>query len=852
MKNFTTKIAVIILIVLQLSGCNTTKKVLQGKHLLVKNEIIVNGTKTKDDDVQNLIFQKPNTSILGYHFRLNLYNLAMDNADSVYKMKFYKNPEKYKRMAKWLSKKQVDRLGESFWYSGIHSFLKKTGEPPIIIDENKAKKTVLRLKSYYFNKGFFDVQAKYTIDTISTKKAKIKYTVTKGAPYIIDSLKTKIETAVLDSIYSKNKTASFLKKAQYDAVDLEMERNRITNLYRNNGVYHFQQNYISYDVDTVDTGKKPNLTLLISNRSIRVNDTTKTEPFKVYKIKKINIYTDAISAKNGIIKKDSISYKDLIFYSSGKLKFKPKAIGDAVFINKNNLFSDDKTLLTVRYLNNLRVFNYPSIQYEIDVKDTLSNALIANVYLTQRKKFNMLPSFGVTHSNIQEFGITGNLPFSIRNVFHGAETLELTLRSNFGSSKNLANPDNRFFNISELGGEAKLIFPKFLFLFPIERIVPHSMIPSTTISLGFSKQKNLGLDKENFTGSLGYNWTPRKNKSVRFDLFNVQYVKNVNTANYFNVYRSSYNTLNTIGQNYESVANSNYYDGNHNLIIENGTSGFIADALNNSNGLVLNTTDAKSIRSIEERRKRLTENDLIFATSLVFSRTTKTDIADNTFYSFRTKFESAGNLLSFFARQSKQSLNTSGNYTLFGVDYSQYLKTEFEYIKHWDLHHNTVFALRTFFGVAIPYGNSNSIPFSRSYFAGGSNDNRAWQAYSLGPGRSGAVNDFNEANLKIAFSSEMRFNIFKSLNGALFADAGNIWNIYDNVDDEASVFSGVRSLKDIALGSGFGFRYDFSFFVVRLDFGFKTYDPASLSSKKWFRDYNFNHSVLNIGINYPF
>ena len=161
-------------------------------------------------------------------------------------------------------------------------------------------------------------------------------------------------------------------------------------------------------------------------------------------------------------------------------------------------------------------------------------------------------------------------------------------------------------------------------------------------------------------------------------------------------------------------------------------------------------------------------------------------------------------------------------------------------------------AVRTFFGVAIPFGNADNIPFSRSYFAGGSNDNRAWQPYSLGPGSSGATNDFNEANMKIAISSEFRFKILGQLKGALFADAGNIWNINDNVEDESYISKNFNSLKDIALGTGFGLRYDLSFFIIRFDFGFKTYTPANETGRKWFNEYNFSNSVLNFGINYPF
>jgi outer membrane protein assembly factor BamA len=106
--------------------------------------------------------------------------------------------------------------------------------------------------------------------------------------------------------------------------------------------------------------------------------------------------------------------------------------------------------------------------------------------------------------------------------------------------------------------------------------------------------------------------------------------------------------------------------------------------------------------------------------------------------------------------------------------------------------------------------------------------------------------------MKIAMSAEFRFKILGSLKGALFADAGNIWNVLDNVDDEKSTFTSLNDIKEMALGSGFGLRYDLSFFVVRFDFGFKTYNPANEKNKRWFQEYNFGNSVLNFGINYPF
>ncbi|SHF96410.1 Outer membrane protein assembly factor BamA [Flavobacterium fluvii] len=851
MKKISTKIATFILIGIIISACETTKRVPNGKQLLTKNEILVNDKGTKDDDVHDQLYQKPNSSILGYRLRLNLYNIAKPNPDSSYKAKFTNNPGKYERMSKWLSAKQVDRLGESFWYKGFHEFLKKTGEAPVIVDTVRSNKSLLRLKYYYFNNGFFGVKTNYKLDSLSPKKAKIKYTITTGNASFLDTIKTSIKTPALDSLYQGITADAYLKSGkQYKTKDFEDEKNRISTYFRNNGVYQFQPNYVTYDLDTLNTENKVNVDLKISDFSVQENDSTRTEPFKIYKISDVNIYTDYSATTVNTKITDSITYNNFNLYSHSKLKYRPRAITDAVFITKGSLFADTKTVLTTRYLNNLKIFNYPTILYKVDERDSTASSLIANVYLSPQKKYSLNPIFNVTHSNIQDIGITGSLSGTIRNIFSGAETLQISGRGNIGSSKEMSNPESKFFNVSEYGVDLKLNIPRIWFPFKTEKIIPKSMIPSTQLSVGLSTQTNIGLDKQNFTSSLSYNWTPTKNNTARFDIINMQYVRNLNPQNYYNVYESSYDALNDIAKVYNTEPS--YVDDNGNLKIEEGTSGFTNAVLTDQTALKPEDQEYQDVDNIEERRIRLTENDFILATGYTFSKTTRKDLLDNNFYLFRTKIESAGSFLSLVSNVANLPKNQNGNYEIFNLEYSEYIKTEFDFIKYWDLSKEKVFAFRTFFGIAIPYGNANNIPFSRSYFAGGSNDNRAWQPYRLGPGSSGAVNDYNEANMKIALSAEFRFRILGDVKGALFADAGNIWNVLDNVTDDKAKFNGLSDLKELALGTGFGLRYDLSFFVVRFDLGFKTYNPANEIHKRWFNDYDFAHSVFNFGINYPF
>ncbi len=847
LKTTTAKISLFILIGIIISACDAVKRVPEDKLLLTKNTITVDDKIEKKEEIEELLYQKPNVRILSIPVGLHIYNLAKPNHDSIYKAKLLANPRKLKRQIKLLSEKQVQRKGKSFLYSGIHNFLKKTGEAPVINDKSKTIKSALRLQSHYFNQGFFDAKSSYSVDTLKGKRAKVNYSVSKGKMSLIDSLSTTILSKAVDSLYQSNKNASYLKVGEaFKSENFDLERERLTTLFRNNGVYFIQQSDLNYTIDTVDTNHKTNVELVIKEEALREGDSTYTREFKKYKISEVNIYTD-YPEKNTIKKpQDSISYNNFNLYSYQKLKYRPKAITDAVFITPGYTYADFITNLTRRSLSNLKVFNAPSIQYKIDPKDSLQNSLIATIYLSPRDKYSFGYSLDLTHSNIQDFGIEASTSFTIRNIFNGAETFDVALRGNIGSSRDFANPNNTFFNVSEYGIDTNLSFPRILLPFKTDKIIPKRMIPSTRLSLGFAKQQNIGLDKENFTGSMTYNWNPKRLNKARLDLFNAQYVNNINVGNYFNVYASSFEALNNLAQQI------NYIPNNQQLSIPEEANAFITAVLNNQTSLNPNDPGFSEVRSINERRNRLSENNLIIASSYTFSNTTQNGLTDNTFYSFKTKIEAAGNTVSLFANAFKTIEAQNTEKTIFNVQYSQYIKGEFEYIKHWTISRDQILAVRGFFGLAIPYGNSTNIPFSRSYFAGGSNDIRAWQPYSLGPGSSGAINDFNEANMKLTASAELRFKIVNKFKGALFIDAGNIWNVLDDVTDEAAIFNNLNSLKDVAVGSGFGIRYDFGFFVVRLDLAFKTYNPSDQTGKRWFKDYNFSNSVLNIGINYPF
>lgn len=836
-------------------ACSITEQVPNDRALLMDNTILENGKKISKEEVIAQLYQHPNSTfpMTNMRLRLYLYNLAKPNADSLYQIWLKENPGKEKVMESVLSKKQVDRLGESFIISGINNFLLKTGEAPALYDSLRTNKSKIRLKNYYFNKGFFDTKITTQLDTTGVKKVKNTYSITTGEPYVIDSINANISTKALEDLYIKSLSKSKIKSnTVFDVKNFEEERKRLATDFRDNGAYHFQELNIRYEVDTIINKKnRANIELIIDPRTVKSGDSLKEVPFKIYTISDVNIFTDN-SSKNKEYVLDSVHYNNFNIYSSTKLQYKPKALTDAIFITKGSTFSDFRRVLTSRSISNLRTFNYPVIEYVEDKRDTTGQSLISNIYLTSRKKMTFNPSFDVTHSNIQDFGIGGSMGLLFRNVFRGAEILEINLKGSLGSSRQMSNPNDVFFNVTEYGGDVKLTFPRLLFPINTDRLIPKSMLPTTSMSFGHTKQKNIGLDKNSLTAIINYTWLPSRRNSFSVDLANIQYIRNTNPSNYFSVYKSSYTRLNDLSKNYTTI-NPDYYDQNGNLTIaEGGSNLFIKDALDTNNPLGISAQDHQEIRSIEERRIRLSENNLIIASNITFTNTTRTNLLDNSFYTLKAKVESAGGLMNLLMQNTSSKIGPTGKKTIMDVEFSQYVKTEVDFVKYFDLGKKRVVAMRAFAGLAVPYGNSNSIPFTRSYYSGGSNDNRGWQSYRLGPGQSGGINDFNEANMKLFFSTEYRFNIGGKWYGALFVDASNIWNVFDDIKDNTYTFNGISSLKDMAVASGLGLRYDFSFFVFRLDMGFKTYNPAQDKGQKWFKEFSLKESVLNVGINYPF
>ena len=807
------------------SSCNSVKYVAENEFLLVKNKVIVNDKKNASDEINDYIVQRPNTSVLGVALPLHFYNLGNKNFEADFYVWKLDNPGWYNFTTGVFSEKQT-RGVRNFKYK-MHQWILKNGEPPVIFDSKKAAQTVKNLTQHYYNEGYFNAKAEFEEHPLKNKKIAIDYKVITDKPNHLDSITTNIQSAVLDSIYEIHKAKSFIKEGnQFRLSSFVNEQNRLTNLYRNSGVYRFYKNAITFEVDTSATDYKSDVVLLIDGN-------TGSVPFKVQKIQKVNIYTDySFNSTGDNSIKDSLNYNGFSFYAQEKLRYNPKYLLNSIFIEPNDIYRDDTRELTRKNIRGLQNFRTVDIKYEELENDMLE----ASIYLTPLKKYSVGINTELTHSNIRQLGISGKLSFLDRNIFRGAELLKFSIQGSFLDSKDAAD-NAKLLNAWEIGGDISLELPRFVFPVKFEKLIPKRMAPKTIFTLGTSLQKNIGLDKQIFTGIVDYTWVSSKTKNHSFQLLNAQFIKNLNIDSYFNIYKSEFNEI-------QFIANTYFND----TLTTNDVIGFIDNKID-ANFEESNPTEYKIVRNIRNRYNIITEDVLVPLMAYTFTYNNSENYKDTDFSFFRSRIGASGNLTTLLAKNR----DANNKKTLFGIPIAQYVRVDLEYKKFWDVSEKTVLVFRSFLGVAVPYGNSNTIPFSRSYFIGGPNDLRAWKIYDLGPGSTKSGLEFNVGNLKFINSLEYRFNVINSINGALFVDAGNIWDISNaSITASEAKFRGINSIKDIAIGTGVGLRYDLSFILLRLDLGFKTYEPYLPAGNKWFKNYNLAHTVYNFGISYPF
>jgi len=682
---------------------------------------------------------------------------------------------------------------------GFNYWLKyKVGEKPVLLGDVDREFNKDIIVNYSENKGYFNARATY--DTVAkNKKAKVIYTLKPGARYLISNVKFQKDSSLVNQEIQNLKDNTLLKQGNpFDLDVIKSERERIDNRLKERGFYYFHPDNLIVQADsTVSKNHKVELNVKLKDNTPDLS----TQQFSIDKVIVFPNYSiqDVKQGKYSIpMNTDSLQKYEHgdIYVIDPQNKFKPKIFDRALYFKKGDLYNRTNHNLTLNRLISLGVFKF--VKNEFIVSDSLQHKFDTYYLLTPRELQSLrLEALGRTNS-ANYAGSEVNLNWTHRNFFRGAEQFKASVYGAFDFQ--IGGPENAK-NIFRTGANAQLSIPRIVAPFRFNS--SSAFVPRTNISVGYEFQNRTeDYSLNTFTGSFGYNWKENARKEHDLKIFDITYVSPAN-----------------ITDAYREVSQNN-------------------DAL-----------------------ERVVKPQLIFGPIYSYTYTNTMLQKPNTFY-YKGTLDLAGNLTGLI---TGANVEKDKERKIFGVPFSQFAKIENDFRFYHKFNEKTSLATRAIAGVAYPYGNSEYIPFSRQFFSGGSNSVRAFRARTLGPGsfdprtiKPGYYFD-QSGDVKLELNAEYRANLYKFLNVALFADAGNVWLINEDSQRPGAKFS-KEFLSEMAVGAGFGLRLDFSILILRLDLAMPLRVPYYEKGERWtFDKINFGDSswrkdnlILNIAIGYPF
>jgi outer membrane protein assembly factor BamA len=421
-----------------------------------------------------------------------------------------------------------------------------------------------------------------------------------------------------------------------------------------------------------------------------------------------------------------------------------------------------------------------------------SNRIDCRINMSQSKIQGFKVNLEASTNSTGLFGVSPQLSYYHKNIFKGGEWLNLGFMGNFQFKFRDAVRSNEF------GVSAGLSFPRFLLL-PYRHF--QGAIPRTDINVSYNYQNRPEYTRNIISTSYGYNG----NVNNRF--FYQAYPVQLNVVRLFDLDEGFYKNL--ANDPFLKNAYQNHFD-------------------LGSGGTIYYTTDPETIPK-------------------------------STYSYARLQVDIAGNLLRAFNGLMKKDENGSG--MIWNTPYSQFVRGELTLGKTWIWGRNSgqSIAARLLAGAGHAYGNSTALPFEKHFYAGGANSLRGWQARTVGPGTSPRDTSFvipnQTGDMRLEANVEYRFDMFWKVEGAVFADAGNVWTLKQkdmNVDD-GSLFKWNTAAESIAANWGVGLRLNMDFLLLRVDVGFKVHDPAR--AERWVRPDQWlknNGYALHFGVGYPF
>jgi outer membrane protein insertion porin family len=816
---------ILFVTILFASGCKSLKLKLNDENPILYKTIINGNKNISTAELEEYRKQIPNRNFLGTTPYITFYKLG----------KLYFKPEKFDRKiekttVKYESKlsnlkdsveiikltenyrKKVDKYTthkkEGNW------LMRSVGEAPVYYDSLLTRESARQMRAFLKSNGYYNSKVNFNTTRIANRTF-LTYSIDEGKPYRINNVEYQTSDKTILKYLLNDSKNGFLKKNDiYTENNISLERDRIDKLLKNNGYFNFNKQYILFEIDT-------NLNNNTLNVYTIINNPDENNQHQQFIINNVYFTTDASlnfpNYERDTLQDAGINFIGYNFQTAKKLnrsyyrhhliyyKFSPKLLNRRIEIAPKEFYSLEKSVNTQRQLANLDMFKFININY-INVSDT-TNKLDVYIRSNPFPKYQLSDELGISVSQ-QLPGPFGNISFKARNTLHQNEIFDFNLFGSIEGQASFLEADN-VYRTQVLGVSSGLTFPKVF--------TPLNLLDQTKLMRKFNARTRIGI---------GYNYVNRP-----------EYSRNILdiSARYF-FQKGKYSTF-TFSPLDINIINSH---------LQPEFNSFLESLSERGNNLNLSFRPS-------------------FVTSMSGSYTYNTSEMGKNKYAryFRIFFESGGtslNLLNktFFAE----------NDSLFGLLYFRFIKAQVDYRHYIPIKKYQTMAFRINLGAVLPYDKVKRLPYEKYFFTGGSNSIRAWRPRRLGPGAfTPQLTENGEFDYRfeqpgeivIEASAEYRFKIINFIRGALFVDAGNIWMLNEDETRPGSKFYWNKFHHEIAVGTGFGLRFDFSFLVIRLDLGVKVYDPALPLKDRLIID-NIRPSydnlrqkgVINIGIGYPF
>ncbi len=651
------------------------------------------------------------------------------------------------------------------------------------------------------NHGYFHGRVEYqAITQKNPKEAKIRYTVIPGRLYYIDSIAYLGYPAEADSMIHATLDDALIHRGDpFVVADIDAERQRISTLLRNNGYYYYQPDYASYLADTFLVDGKAQLQLRLANE-------VPPEATHKWYIGRINI-----NMRKTFMEQPTDSFHGrflTIRYSGKKPPVRPRVLLADMKLRPRKAYSYEDYLETSSKINATGLFSSTQFQFTPRDKDTLDLTLSC----TFNKPWDFYIETDVNARTIGRVGPELKMGVTRRNAFRGAEKIDVNIHGSYEWATSNGSSMNNY----EYGADASVEFPRIIAPFisnkmfrrdkKTGRIRRRRMFFSTPSTIGKAATNIIyrpGYYKMHVvSGEWTYRWQTSECSRHEFSPLTVKY-----------------QFMNSHTADFDSVMNINPY-------------------------------------------LRATMQDY-FIPEMRYTYTYTSPSTKMNPIRWETTIAESGNVVALYDVATGKSWNEK-NKTMFKNPYSQFLKLETDFSKTWTLDRFSKVVGHINAGIIYTYGNSDWIPNSEMFYAGGANSIRAFPVRGLGPGNfPGIANKaysylLQNGDIKLVMNLEYRRQLFGSLHGAIFLDAGNVWTLNNpNEDSTMSPYDTTFRLKNlgkqIALNTGIGLRYDLDFLILRLDWGLGLHVPYDNDRSGYFNARTFKgDQTLHFAIGYPF